>query len=191
MNIKMKNIMLCTLIVLGAMGISSCGDSKKVTTVSDKATIYDYSVEGNMGGTIDMKDFKGKVIMVVNTASKCGFTPQYEGLEALYEKYKDEGLVIVGFPCDQFGHQEPGTNEEIATFCKANYGVSFPMSTKIEVNGDNAHPIYTFLKARTQTGDIRWNFCKFLIARDGTTVQRYSTKTTPAEMEEDIMALLK
>lgn len=188
---KLRNIMLCTLVVLGSAVISSCGSSKKSATVNDKSTIYNYSVEGNMGGTINMKDYRGKVIMVVNTASKCGFTPQYEGLEALYEKYQDQGLVIVGFPCDQFGHQEPGTNEEIATFCKANYGVSFPIATKIEVNGENAHPIYNFLKARTQTGDIRWNFCKFLIARDGTTVKRYSTKTTPAEMEEDIQELLQ
>ena len=109
------------------------------------ATVYDFSAVANDGSEVKLADYKGKVLLIVNTASKCGFTPQYEGLEMLYKKYQDKGLVVIGFPCDQFGHQEPGTNEEIVEFCRLNYGVSFPLMEKIEVNGENAHPIYKWL----------------------------------------------
>lgn len=157
------------------------------------AKIYDFKARSNKGEEVDFAQFEGKVLMIVNTASKCGFTPQYDGLEALYQKYKDQGLVIVGFPCDQFGHQEPGTDAEIAEFCCLNHGVTFPLMSKIEVNGDNAHPIYKYLKsvAKGAFGSaIKWNFTKFLISRDGETVKRYAPAVTPGKMEKDIETLL-
>ena len=159
----------------------------------DMAKIYDFTALGNKGNEVDFKQFEGKVLMIVNTASKCGFTPQYDGLEALYQKYKDQGLVIVGFPCDQFAHQEPGTDAEIAEFCRINHGVTFPLMAKIEVNGDNAHPIYKYLKSETKGllgSAIKWNFTKFLISRDGNTIKRYAPTVKPADMEKDIKALL-
>lgn len=157
------------------------------------AKIYDFKARSNKGEEVDFAQFEGKVLMIDNTASKCGFTPQYDGLEALYQKYKDQGLVIVGFPCDQFGHQEPGTDAEIAEFCRLNHGVTFPLMSKIEVNGDNAHPIYKYLKrvAKGAFGSaIKWNFTKFLISRDGETVKRYAPAVTPGKMEKDIETLL-
>ena len=162
---------------------------------SDKemASIYDFKALNNKGVEVDFSQYEGKVLMIVNTASKCGFTPQYDGLEALYEKYKDQGLVIIGFPCDQFAHQEPGTNEEIAEFCRLNHGVTFPLMAKIEVNGENAHPIYKYLKSETKgllSSNIKWNFTKFLISRDGKSIKRYAPTTTPEQMEKDIQALL-
>ena len=144
------------------------------------ATIYDYKALNNKGVEVDFAQFKGKLLMIVNTASKCGFTPQYDGLEALYQKYKDQGLVIIGFPCDQFAHQEPGSNEEIAEFCRINHGVTFPLMAKIDVNGENAHPIYQYLKAAapgTFGKAIKWNFTKFLIsAQRGNGHQHFSHK---------------
>ena len=153
--------------------------------------------------------------MIVNTASKCGFTPQYDGLEALYQKYKDQGLVIVGFPCDQFAHQEPGSNEEIAEFCRINHGVTFPLMAKTDVNGKEAHPVFEFLKSQAPTeeynglkakathkllkgisksvekdSDILWNFTKFLINRDGTVIKRYAPVTEPKDIEKDLVAML-
>ena len=157
------------------------------------ATIYDFKALDNKGKELDFAQFEGKVLMIVNTASKCGFTPQYDGLEALNKKYKDQGLVIIGFPCDQFGHQEPGTNEEIAEFCRLNHGVTFQLMSKIEVNGKNAHPIYEYLKgaAKGTFGNaIKWNFTKFLISRDGQTVKRYAPTVKPEDMEKDIVELL-
>ena len=157
------------------------------------ATIYDYKALDNKGRELDFAQFEGKVLMIVNTASKCGFTPQYDGLEALNQKYKDQGLVIIGFPCDQFAHQEPGTNEEIAEFCRLNHGVTFQLMSKIEVNGKNAHPIYEYLKgaAKGTFGNaIKWNFTKFLISRDGQTVKRYAPTVKPEDMEKDIVELL-
>jgi len=143
---------------------------------------------------IDMENYKGKVVLVVNTASKCGLTPQYEGLEKLYKDYKDRELVILGFPCNQFGKQEPGGAKEIAEGCLINYGVTFPMFSKIEVNGDNAHPIYKYLKSElkgTFGNRIKWNFTKFLIDKDGTPYKRFSPTTTPDKLRSHIETLLK
>ena len=179
------------------------------------AKIYDFKALNNKGLDFDFAQFEGKVLMIVNTASKCGFTPQYDGLEALYQKYKDQGLVIVGFPCDQFAHQEPGSDEQIAEFCRINHGVTFPLMKKVDVNGPNAHPIFEYLKSAApveeykglkakathamlkgisksveKESDILWNFTKFLIGRDGTIVKRFPPVTTPEGMEDEIKAML-
>ena len=154
---------------------------------------YDFEAVAISGETIKMEEYKGKVVVIVNTASKCGFTPQLEGLENLYEKYKDQGLVILGFPCNQFGNQDPGSNAEISEFCLINYGVSFQMFEKIEVNGDNTHPLYKFLKKEakgTMGNEIKWNFTKFLIDREGNVVSRFASMTTPENMEKNIKELL-
>jgi glutathione peroxidase len=156
-------------------------------------SIFDLSVRANDGKEIPLSAYEGKVLLVVNTASKCGFTPQYAGLEALHAKYKDAGLVVLGFPCDQFGHQEPGGDAEIASFCKLNFGVTFPLTTKVEVNGPGTHPVFSFLKKRARGiggATIKWNFTKFLVGRDGTTVTRYASPTEPFELEKDIAAAL-
>ena len=157
------------------------------------ATIYDFKALNNKGAEVDFADFKGKVLLIVNTASKCGFTPQYDGLEALWKKYKDQGLVVIGFPCDQFAHQEPGSDAEIAEFCRLNHGVTFPLMSKIEVNGEGAHPIYKYLKSETKGllgGAIKWNFTKFLISRDGTRIERFAPMAKPESLEDKIKALL-
>jgi glutathione peroxidase len=150
---------------------------------------YQFTARSLQGKDISMDTYKGKVVLVVNTASKCGLTPQYEGLENLYEKYKDQGLVILGFPCNQFGNQEPGTEKEISEGCLINYGVSFPMFSKIEVNGENAHHIYKYLKNRLPGSlgkNIKWNFAKFLIDRKGEPVKRFSPTTIPGKLVKDI-----
>jgi glutathione peroxidase len=177
--------------------------------------IFDFKALNNKGAEVDFSQYEGQVLMIVNTASKCGFTPQYDGLEALYQKYKDQGLVIIGFPCDQFAHQEPGSDEEIAEFCRLNHGVTFPLMKKIDVNGENAHPIYKYLKSIAPTeeykgikakathtmlkglsksakedNDILWNFTKFLISRDGAIVKRFPPTTEPADFENDIKEML-
>jgi glutathione peroxidase len=152
-------------------------------------SFFDFSAVANDGKVVPFDSFKGKVVLVVNTASKCGFTPQYKGLETLYEKYKDQGLVVVGFPCDQFGHQEPGNDAEIAEFCEVNFGVTFPLMSKIEVNGKGTHPVFAFLKdkASGSLGEaIKWNFTKFLIRRDGVTISRFAPTTEPEKIESDI-----
>jgi Glutathione peroxidase len=149
------------------------------------------SLEANK--EISMKSYAGKVVLIVNTASKCGFTPQYEGLEKLYTTYKDKGLVILGFPCNQFGRQEPGSAEEISKFCSLKYGVSFPMFQKIEVNGTGTDPLYKYLKEAlpgTLTNDIKWNFTKFLLDRKGNPVKRFGSATKPEEIIADIEKLL-
>ena len=154
---------------------------------------YQFTATSLRGMDISMDQYKGKVVLVVNTASKCGLTPQYEGLEKLYRKYSDKGLVILGFPCNQFGNQEPGSEKEIEESCLINYGVSFPMFSKIDVNGDNAHPIFMYLKNRLPGffgKKIRWNFAKFLIGRDGIPVKRFAPQTVPEKMEKDIEKLL-
>lgn len=151
---------------------------------------YELKATSLQGREISMSDYKGKVVLIVNTASKCGFTPQYEGLEALNLKYKDKGLVILGFPCNQFLKQEPGTAEEIEQFCKINYGVSFQLFEKINVNGPNTDPVYLFLK-NALPGKITWNFNKFLLDRNGVPVKRYPSQTTPKDLEKDIEELLK
>jgi glutathione peroxidase len=155
---------------------------------------YQFNATSLQGKDISMDIFKGKVVLVVNTASKCGLTPQYEGLEKLYEKYKDKGLVILGFPCNQFGNQEPGTEKEISEGCLINYGVSFPMFSKIDVNGVNAHPIYKYLKDKLPgflSKKIKWNFAKFLIDKNGKPVKRFSPTTVPEKLAGDIEKLLK
>ncbi len=158
-------------------------------------TIYDFKVKTINGEETTLERYKGKVLLIVNVASKCGFTPQYEGLEALYKKYKDQGLVVLGFPCNQFGSQEPGSEAEIKNFCRVNFGVTFPMFSKINVNGDDAHPLYGYLKSE-QPGilgseAIKWNFTKFLVDKEGKVVERFGSSTKPKELEEKIEALLK
>ena len=184
--------------------------------VSNSPTIYDFTAESNKGEKVNFSDYKGDVLLIVNTASECGFTPQYDGLEALYEKYASKGFNVIGFPCDQFGHQEPGTNEEIEEFCRLNHGVTFPLMAKSDVNGDNANDIFKWLYfekpfagfGESETGkfmdemlsrndpdyasnpDIKWNFTKFLIDRKGRVVARFEPVVTPEELEDEIQALL-
>ena len=153
------------------------------------STIYDFTAECMDGTSQAFADYKGKVLLIVNTASKCGFTPQFEGLEALYQQYKEQGLVVIGFPCNQFGAQDPGTNEEIGAFCQKNYGVSFPMMAKIDVNGKDAHPIFDWLKDQKGVlliDGIKWNFTKFLIGTDGQVIDRYAPTTKPDALKADI-----
>jgi glutathione peroxidase len=155
---------------------------------------YQFTARSLQGKEISMEIYMGKVVLVVNTASKCGLTPQYEGLETLYRKYKESGLVILGFPCNQFGNQEPGTEKEISEGCLVNYGVSFQMFSKIDVNGNNAHPIYKYLKDNLPGffgKKIKWNFAKFLIDSNGIPVKRYSPTTVPEKLGKDIEKLLK
>ena len=180
------------------------------------AKIYDYKALSNKGVEVDLAQYEGKVLLIVNTASKCGFTPQYDGLEDLYQKYKDQGLMVIGFPCDQFAHQEPGSDEQIAEFCRINHGVTFPLMKKIDVFGDNAHPIFAYLTQQVpneevhglkdkatmllvdglskaegrKEGEIRWNFTKFLISKDGSLIKRFPPVAKPEDMEADIEAML-
>ena len=179
------------------------------------ATINDYKAVASNGKEIDFAEFKGKVLLIINTASKCGFTPQFDGLEKLNEKYRDRGLVCIGFPCNQFANQDPGSNSEIEGFCRMNYGVTFQIMKKIDVNGPEAHPIFEYLKSQAPTeeykglkakaaatmfktisksvekdSDIKWNFTKFLISRDGTKVLRFAPTTEPKDFEKDIEAFL-
>lgn len=204
----MKNISLM-MTLAAALLLTACKSS-------DANTIYGFKALSNEGTEVNFSDYKGKVLLIVNTASKCGFTPQYDGLEALYKKYGDQGLVVVGFPCDQFGHQEPGTNDEIAEFCRLNYGVTFPLMDKVDVNGEQATPIFKWLYAEKpfagfgegQTAefmdqmlarsnpdyasnpDIKWNFTKFLVDRKGKVVARYEPTVAPEQLEKAIEALL-
>jgi glutathione peroxidase len=162
--------------------------------MSDPRTIADFDAALPGGGRLSLADKAGKVLLVVNTASKCGFTPQYAGLEALWQKYRDRGFEVIAFPCNQFGGQEPGDAGEIASFCSLNFGVSFPLMAKIEVNGPGAAPLYDWLKAEAPgvlgTRGIKWNFTKFLIGRDGKVVRRYAPTDKPEKLEADIEALL-
>jgi len=154
---------------------------------------YDFSAVAMNGKEIKMNTFEGKVVIVVNTASKCGFTPQFAELETLYKKYNDNGLIILGFPCNQFSEQDPGENSEILEFCQLNYGVTFQMFQKIEVNGENTHPLFEFLKneAKGSLGSkIKWNFTKFLVDKSGKVIKRYAPSTSPMKMEDDIIKLL-
>ena len=155
--------------------------------------IYDFKVRNAKGVEVSMADYKGKVLLIVNAATGCGFTPQYEGLQKLYDKYKDLGLEILDFPCNQFGHQAPGTEEEIQEFCTLKYKTTFPLFAKIDVNGKNADPLFTYLKNQ-QGGflgdDIKWNFTKFLVSRDGKVIDRYAPVTKPESIEDDILKLL-
>ena len=153
--------------------------------------LYSHHITRNTGEQITLEQYKGKVLLIVNTASKCGFTPQYEGLEALYKKYKDKGLEILGFPCDQFGHQEPGSDEDIAEFCSLNFGVSFPLFQKTIVNGPEANPLFELLKKEAPgllgTKRIKWNFTKFLVTPDGKVLKRYAPTIKPSAIEADII----
>lgn len=158
------------------------------------STVYDFEALQINGQPVALATFKGKVMLIVNTASACGFTPQFAGLEALHESYAKKGLVVLGFPCNQFGAQDAGDNAEIAEFCQLNYGVSFPMMEKIDVNGANAHPLYQWLSAQAPgllgTKAIKWNFTKFLVAKDGTVLKRYAPTDKPESMSHDIEAAL-
>jgi len=144
-------------------------------------SLYDFTLTDIEGEPQPLKEYEGKVVVIVNTASRCGLTPQYEGLEALYQKYKDKGLVVLGFPANEFGNQEPGTNEEIAEFCSTKYDVTFPMFSKIVVKGNGMHPLYKWLVASTGGADIEWNFAKFVIGRDGKIVKRFAPRVTPSD----------
>ena len=157
------------------------------------ASIYELSYTTNGGETVSLAAYEGRPLLIVNTASRCGFTPQYEALQKVHERYADDGLVVIGFPCDQFAHQEPGDDEAIAEFCRSTYGVDFPLSTKVAVNGPSAHPVFAFLKARAGGvlgSRIKWNFTKFLVAADGSTVRRYAPNVDPLSLREDIEAAI-
>ena len=157
-------------------------------------SIYDYSATNISGAQVDLSDYQNKVLLIVNTASKCGFTPQFEGLEALHQSLVSQGLVVLGFPCNQFGGQDPADNGEIEQFCQLNYGVSFPMFAKIAVNGSDAHPLYQYLKNEAKgvlgSSNIKWNFTKFLVNRQGEVVRRYAPTDKPAALAKDIQKLL-
>jgi glutathione peroxidase len=157
-------------------------------------TVFDFKADTLAGKPADLAQYKGKVLLIVNTASKCGFTPQYQGLEAVYRQFRDKGVEVLGFPCNQFGAQEPGSADDIGAFCEKNYGVSFPMFAKIDVNGDDAHPLYKHLKKESPgllgTEGIKWNFTKFLVRKDGTVYKRYAPTTKPEELTDDIEKLL-
>ena len=157
-------------------------------------TLYDFAATTIGGKEASLADFRGKAVLVVNTASKCGFTPQYKGLEELYDRFGDQGLVVLGFPCDQFGHQEPGSESEIEEFCQLNYGVTFPMFAKVDVNGERAHPLFQWLRS-VKSGlfgnRIKWNFTKFLLDGEGKPVKRYGSTTKPEKLTADIEQLLK
>ncbi len=156
----------------------------------DSVSVYSFSANSIEGKPVSLGDYRGEVLLIVNTASQCGFTPQYEGLQALYAQYRERGLVVLGFPCNQFGGQEPGSEADIIKFCHDKYNVTFPMFAKIEVNGDNAHPLYKYLKAAAPgilgSEGIKWNFTKFLIGRDGKVLKRFGSSTKPEELKADI-----
>ena len=206
---KARNIIIATLALL--VTVSCFGQKKK--------SIYDFTVKDIKGNDVSLANYKGKVLLIVNVASKCGLTPQYEGLEALYQKYKDQGLEILAFPCNQFLEQEPGTNDEILDFCSVNYNVTFPLFDKIDVNGKAENPLYTFLKSKApfkgypegfeafanrltmihqKTGSgfekgnaIKWNFGKFLVSKDGKTILRFEPMVSPEMLESTIQEMLK
>ncbi|PEC86149.1 glutathione peroxidase [Bacillus cereus] len=157
-------------------------------------TVYDFSAKTITGEDKALKDYEGKALLIVNVASKCGFTPQYKGLQEVYDKYKDRGLEILGFPCNQFGGQEPGTEADITSFCELNYGVNFPMFAKIDVKGDKAHPLYTYMTEQAPgllgMKSVKWNFTKFLIGKDGKVVGRFAPQTKPVDLEVEIEKIL-
>jgi glutathione peroxidase len=158
-------------------------------------SIYDYTIKNTASEDIEMSLYKDKVLLIINTASKCGFTGQYEGLENIYETYKDQGVEVLGFPCNQFGGQEPGSDSEIQEFCKMKFGIKFPVFSKIDVNGDDAHPLYEYLKSQAPgllgSEKIKWNFTKFLVARDGTVLKRYAPTDKPEKIQKELEKLLK
>lgn len=157
-------------------------------------SIYDYEVKGKDGNMVSLKDYEGKVLLIVNTATGCGFTPQFEGLQDLYEKYQERGLEILDFPCNQFGNQAPGSDEEITDFCNSRYGITFPQFAKIDVNGEKEDPLYTYLKSQKgglMGSKIKWNFTKFLVDRKGKVVGRFGSTKTPEDIDKEIEKLLQ
>jgi glutathione peroxidase len=181
-------IMMIILINYNVFAINNAGKENMSNT------IYDFTAELITGEIISLDEYRGQIVLIVNTASKCGFTPQYADLQELYEKYKDRGFVVLGFPCNQFNNQEPGSDKDILEFCSLNYGVDFPMFAKIDVNGENTHPLYRFLKDSAPgllgSKTIKWNFTKFLISAEGTVLKRYGSKVPPGKIEPDIVKLL-
>jgi glutathione peroxidase len=187
-KIVLASVMIFGLSILIFKSTLYSGETKAMKS------IYDFTVKDIDGKDTKLSDYKDKTILVVNVASKCGYTPQYKSLEALYNKYKDKGFVVLGFPCNQFGSQEPGTESEIKSFCSLNYGVTFPMFAKIDVNGDNADPLYKYLTSSAPgilgTEAIKWNFTKFLIDKNGNIIERYGSQTKPESLDGTISALL-
>ncbi len=186
---------LCSALAIGGLVVASMARPAAQKPAGGAVkSFYDLKTETLDGKPTDLSAYKGKVSLVVNVASKCGFTPQYKGLEALYRRFKDRGLVVLGFPCDQFRHQEPGDEAEIQSFCSLNYDVTFPLFAKVDVNGPNAHPLYRHLKHAAPgllgTEGIKWNFTKFLVDSKGHVVKRYAPTTTPAAIENDLAALV-
>ena len=169
----MKRLLFCLMAMVSVLTLSA-------------QSIYDFKVKNDVGQEISLSDYKGKVLLIVNTATRCGFTPQYKELEPLYQKYQAQGFEILDFPCNQFGQQAPGTIQEIHQFCTANFNIHFPQFDKIDVNGENAHPLYTWLKAQAGGGDIKWNFTKFLVGRDGKVIKRYESRDQIATIETDM-----
>ncbi len=157
-------------------------------------SVYDFKVKSNKNEEVELSNYKDKVLLIVNTASKCGFTPQYAGLEELYKKYKDQGLEVLAFPCNQFGAQEPGSNEEIASFCDLQFNISFPLFDKVDVNGSETHPLFEYLKEQAPgllgSKKVKWNFTKFLVSKDGTQITRFAPTSKPESLEDDIKKLL-
>ena len=170
----MKRLMFCLMAMVS------------VLTMTAQSSVYDFTVKDDGGKDVSLAEYKGKVLLIVNTATRCGFTPQYKDLEPLYQKYKGQGFEILDFPCNQFGQQAPGTIQEIHQFCTANFDIHFPQFDKIDVNGEKAHPLYTWLKAQAGGGDIKWNFTKFLIGRDGKVIKRYESRDQVAAIEADM-----
>ena len=169
----MKKVILGVMAIMSVLGVSA-------------QSIYDFKVKDDIGNDVSLADYKGKVLLIVNTATRCGFTPQYKDLEPLYQKYHAQGFEILDFPCNQFGQQAPGSIQEIHSFCTANFDIHFPQFDKIDVNGENAHPLYTWLKSQAGGGDIKWNFTKFLVGRDGKVIKRYESRDQIAAIEADM-----
>ncbi len=188
-NNSTKALILIIISFLAVFSLTLFSKENKMAS-----SVYDFTVKNIEGKDLKLSEYKDKVILIVNVASQCGFTKQYTGLEALYKKYKSKGLVILGFPCNQFGGQEPGTEAEIKEFCSLNYQVTFPMFSKIDVNGDNTHPLYIYLKDEAPgilgSKAIKWNFTKFLIDKNGKVAERYATQTTPEDIDGKILEFL-
>lgn len=179
-------ILLTIILALAFMNISNSGGTGNVVPSGDTGNIHTFTVEDIRGQEVNLESYKGQVVMIVNTASKCGFTPQYKELQDLYDRYSDRGFIILGFPANNFGGQEPGSNEEIAQFCERNFGVNFPMFSKVSVKGSDQHPLFQFLTTTENedfTGDINWNFEKFILDKDGELVRRFRSRTNPTNNE--------
>lgn len=190
-NYKLRTIGLLGVVFLLMASLDVLAQSnvgKPINT--EKQMIYNFTVEDSQGQAVSLSDYKGKTLLIVNVASKCGYTKQYAPLEAIYQRLKEKGFVILGFPCNQFAGQEPGTNEEIQAFCQLNYGVQFPVFAKLNVNGSDAHPLYTYLKAETGGDRIKWNFNKFLIDKAGNVIRRYASGDDLEALEQDIIKIL-